>query len=228
MEEILILFRNSLTEILMLVPAVLIVLTLHEYAHGLAAYALGDRTAKAYGRLTLNPFSHIDIIGFICMLLAGIGWAKPVPVSPDRFKIKSKKLGMAITAVAGPFANFLITFFCLLIWVYLINFQADSKLLIGLADFLLITAQVSVGLMVFNLIPIPPLDGSKVMFLFLPNKAIEFFYKYEQYIRIGFLILLVTDILDPLIYNGINLVLEGIIPVIIDILNFFLKVGIIK
>lgn len=212
----------------MLIPAVLIVLTLHEAAHGLAAYALGDKTAKAYGRLTLNPFSHIDLIGFICMLLAGIGWAKPVPVSPERFKIKNKKIGMAITAIAGPLANFLITFFCLLIWVYLVSFQEGSKILIGLADFLLITAQVSVGLMVFNLLPIPPLDGSKVLFLFLPSKTINFLYKYEQYIRFAFLILLITDLLDPIIIKGVNLVLQGIIPVILDILNFFLKVGIIK
>lgn len=212
----------------MLIPAVLIVLTLHELAHGLAAYLLGDNTAKAYGRLSLNPFSHIDIIGFICMLLAGIGWAKPVPVSPDRFKIKNKKLGMAITALAGPFANFLITFLGLLIWVYIINFQYDSRFLMGFADFILITSQVSVGLMVFNLIPIPPLDGSKIMFLFLPNKAISFLYRYENYIRIGFLVLLITDALDGIINMGINWILNGIIPIIIDILNFFLKVGIIK
>ena len=212
----------------MLIPAVLIVLTLHELAHGLAAYLLGDNTAKAYGRLSLNPFSHIDIIGFICMLLAGIGWAKPVPVTPDRFKIKNKKLGMAITALAGPFANFLITFLGLLIWVYIINFQYDSRFLMGFADFILITSQVSVGLMVFNLIPIPPLDGSKIMFLFLPNKAISFLYRYENYIRIGFLVLLITDALDGIINMGINWILNGIIPIIIDILNFFLKVGIIK
>lgn len=212
----------------MLIPAVLIVLTLHELSHGLAAYLLGDKTAKAYGRLSLNPLSHIDIIGFLCMLLAGIGWAKPVPVSPNNFKIKNKKLGMAITALAGPFANFLVTFLGLLLWLYLINFQYDSKILMGFADFVLLTSQVSVGLMVFNLIPIPPLDGSKILFMFLPNNAIQFFYKYENYIRVGFLILLITDALDGIINAGINWVLSGIIPVIIDILNFFIKVGIIK
>ena len=93
-----------------MIPAVLIVITLHELSHGFAAYLLGDNTAKDRGRLTFNPIAHIDIFGFLCMLVAGIGWAKPVPVSPYNFKLKNKKIGMAITALAGPLANLVLAF----------------------------------------------------------------------------------------------------------------------
>ena len=98
-----------------MIPAVLIVITLHELSHGFAAYLLGDNTAKDRGRLTFNPIAHIDIFGFLCMLVAGIGWAKPVPVSPYNFKMKNKKIGMAITALAGPLANLVLAFVFLFI-----------------------------------------------------------------------------------------------------------------
>ena len=208
----------------MLIPAVLIVITLHELSHGYAAYLLGDDTAKNRGRLTLNPIAHIDIIGFLCMIVAGIGWAKPVPVSPYNFKMKNKKIGMAITALAGPAANLIIAFVFLLIRSLLIVYGYDYPILLGLASFLELTAIMSIGLMAFNLIPVPPLDGSKVLLPFLPHKVIEFFYKYERYISIVFLALLLFDVLDGVIGAVTGWFLNGIMDVIIKI---FIGAGII-
>ena len=207
-----------------MIPAVLIVITLHELSHGFAAYLLGDTTARDRGRLTFNPIAHIDIFGFLCMLVAGIGWAKPVPVSPYRFRMKNKKLGMAITALAGPLSNLLIAFVFLFIRTLLVIYGYDVPILLGMASFMEITAVLSIGLMAFNLIPIPPLDGSKVLLPFLPNKVIEFFYKYESYISIGFLIVLMLDLLDGII----NSVVGWFINIIMDvIINIIVGVGLI-
>ncbi|MBQ2865486.1 MAG: site-2 protease family protein [Clostridia bacterium] len=207
-----------------MIPAVLIVITLHELSHGFAAYLLGDTTARDRGRLTFNPIAHIDIFGFLCMLVAGIGWAKPVPVSPYRFRMKNKKLGMAITALAGPLSNLLIAFVFLFIRTLLVIYGYDVPILLGMASFMEITAVLSIGLMAFNLIPIPPLDGSKVLLPFLPNKVIEFFYKYERYISIGFLIVLMLDLLDGII----NSVVGWFINIIMDvIINIIVGVGLI-
>ena len=201
-----------------MIPAVLIVITLHELSHGFAAYLLGDNTAKDRGRLTFNPVAHIDIFGFLCMLVAGIGWAKPVPVSPYNFKLKNKKIGMAITALAGPLANLVLAFVFLFIRTLLIIYAYDKALLLGLASFLEITAVMSIGLMAFNLIPIPPLDGSKIILPFLPGKVVEFLYKNERYISIGFLIVLMLDLLDGVINTVVGFILNGIIDLIIKII----------
>lgn len=201
-----------------MIPAVLIVITLHELSHGFAAYLLGDNTAKDRGRLTFNPIAHIDIFGFLCMLVAGIGWAKPVPVSPYNFKLKNKKIGMAITALAGPLANLVLAFVFLFIRTLLIIYAYDKALLLGLASFLEITAIMSIGLMAFNLIPIPPLDGSKIILPFLPGKVVEFLYKNERYISIGFLIVLMLDLLDGVINTVVGFILNGIIDLIIKII----------
>ena len=205
-------------EILLMIPAVLIVITLHELAHGFAAYLLGDDTARNRGRLTFNPIAHIDIWGFLCMLVAGIGWAKPVPVSPYKFKIKNKKIGMAITALAGPFANLLIAFVFLFIRTLLVIYGYDRPILLGMATFMELTAIMSVGLMAFNLIPIPPLDGSKILLPFLPGKVLDFFYKYERYISIGFLVLLMLDLLDRIIDSVVGWILGILIDLIIKII----------
>ena len=119
------LFRYSLKELCMLLPAVLMALVLHEMAHGWAAYLLGDRTAKEQGRLSLDPLKHLDLIGTVCMLLGGVGWARPVPIDPSRFRIRNQKLGMAITAIAGPLCNFLQAFLAAVI-AYLIRWKGSG------------------------------------------------------------------------------------------------------
>lgn len=164
----------------------LICLTVHELCHGAAAYRLGDPTAKAAGRLTLNPIRHIDPLGLLLLVTAHVGWAKPVPVDPRYFK--KPKAGMALTALAGPVSNFVLAWLLLvvanLLW-HVLSFT--STVHVHLLTFLLNTAVISVGLGVFNLFPIPPLDGSKVLFSLLPDRTYAAILRCE---RFGMLLLL--------------------------------------
>ena len=159
--------------------AVLFCLTVHETCHGLAALALGDPTAKRQHRLSLNPLRHIDWFGLLMMLVAGFGWARPVPVNPNYFK--KPRQGMALTALAGPASNLLLALL-LLIPARLIYTYAHYSVFNQTAlDFLTSTAALSIGLGLFNLIPIPPLDGSKVLAMFLPNSAYGQLMRYERF-----------------------------------------------
>ena len=177
---------SAMLSALMRLIAVFLCLTVHETCHGLAAYALGDPTAKREHRLSLNPLHHIDWVGLACMLVLGFGWAKPVPVDPRYFK--KPKQGMAITALAGPVSNFLLALVLLLIarGVYL-RALVTGQLSETWFSFLLNTASLSVGLGLFNLVPIPPLDGSKVLAVLLPDRAYNWLMRYE---RFGMLLLL--------------------------------------
>ena len=170
---------GSLESILLRLAAVFLCLTIHETCHGLAAYALGDPTAKRAHRLSLNPLRHIDWIGFFMMIVAGFGWAKPVPVNPNYFK--KPKEGMAITALAGPVSNFLLAM-ALLLAARLVYLRAlmTGTLPETLFSFLVNTASLSVGLGLFNLVPVPPLDGSKVAAVLLPDRAYNWLMRYEQ------------------------------------------------
>lgn len=159
--------------------AVLFCLTVHETCHGLAALALGDPTAKRQHRLSLNPLRHIDWFGLLMMLVAGFGWAKPVPVNPNYFK--KPRQGMALTALAGPASNLLLALL-LLIPARLIYTYAHYSVFNQTAlDFLTSTAALSIGLGLFNLIPIPPLDGSKVLAVLLPERAYRWLMRYERF-----------------------------------------------
>ena len=179
---------GSLRDILLRVAAVFLCLTIHEMCHGLAAYALGDPTAKRAHRLSLNPLRHIDWLGLLMMVVAGFGWAKPVPVNPNYFK--KPKQGMAVTALAGPVSNLLLAILLLLIarGVYIRAALTGSFSATWFA-FLLDTASLSVGLGLFNLAPIPPLDGSKVLAVLLPDRAYDWLMHYE---RFGMLVLVMV------------------------------------
>ena len=179
---------GSLRDILLRVVAVFLCLTIHETCHGLAAYALGDPTAKCAHRLSLNPLRHIDWLGLLMMVVAGFGWAKPVPVNPNYFK--KPKQGMAVTALAGPVSNLLLAILLLLIarGVYIRAALTGSFSATWFA-FLLDTASLSVGLGLFNLVPIPPLDGSKVLAVLLPDRAYDWLMHYE---RFGMLVLVMV------------------------------------
>ena len=189
--------------------AALIALTVHEYCHGYAAYRLGDNTAKNMGRLTLNPIKHIDPYGAICMVLFHVGWAKPVPVNARNFK--DPKKGFAITAAAGPASNLILGFFSALIYLVVFALVRDltftSKtfgylLISNTLSFLYIFHSINIGLGLFNLLPIPPFDGSRLLNFFLPPKTYFAIMKYEKQIYIGVLVwLLLGDYVAGFIKN---------------------------
>ena len=179
-----------------IIPAVICV-TFHEFCHGLAAYAMGDDTAKKAGRLTLNPLRSLDMSGLVMMAAFHIGWAKPVPVNMHKFK--NPKRGMALTALAGPCSNLLLTVFALLLYgllfIPLSGRQAGELIL----ETLVRTAILSTSLGVFNLLPVPPLDGSKVVFSLMNNRAYETLMRYERYGFLALIALSVTGVItDPL------------------------------
>ncbi len=177
---------SVLTDMLISVIPALICITLHELAHGFVAWRLGDTTAKDAGRLTLNPIKHIDIFGLLMMIVFRFGWAKPVPVDMRRFK--NPKTGMAICAAAGPLSNLILTCLLLLVYgfVYIPLVEAGTEWAMLLLDTVYITAYLSLSLAIFNILPISPLDGSKVLFAFLKK---EHYYKLMHYERYGMIIL---------------------------------------
>lgn len=181
-------------------PGLLIAIIFHELAHGYMAYILGDNTAKKAGRLSLNPIKHIDPIGFISMLIFKFGWAKPVPVNTGNFK--RRKRDTILVSLAGPFSNFIIA---LLIGFVLNYFSIKSRLLF---EMLLITLWYNIMLGVFNLLPFPPLDGSKIVASLLPSKLEYFFYKYERYLYLILIFLVFTNSIDKILGPVIDMVLN--------------------
>ena len=184
----------DLRELLMSLISVLIALTVHEYCHGYAAYKLGDDTAKNLGRLTLNPLKHLDPYGTISLLLFRMGWAKPVPVNARNFK--DPKKGFAITALAGPLSNLTLAFISTFLWLLVRAIAVNSTitdefnyyLALNTLDFIAIFFSVNIGLGLFNLLPIPPFDGSRLLYAFLPPKIYFGVMKYERKIYYGVLV----------------------------------------
>lgn len=204
--------------IIMSLFAILVVLLVatpvHECAHGWMAKALGDDTAERSGRLTLNPVHHLDLLGTICMLLFGIGWGKPVPINPSRCrKVKSGKTAMALTALAGPVSNILLSLIFMIIYKVVFYTCGSVANIAYFLSALVFIIDINLFLAVFNLIPIPPFDGSRILLAFLPTKWYFGIMKYERFIQIGILMLLWSGILSlPLnivsnwLFNGLDFI----------------------
>ena len=197
------------------IPGVLVAITFHEFAHGFAAYKLGDNTAKNEGRLSLNPKDHLDPLGSLMLLFAGFGWGKPVNVNPSNYTRKiSMEKGEAIVSVAGPLTNIILAIIFSIIYCLVYKFVGETFMLssVGYVVMLLLSATISIniGLGIFNLIPLPPLDGSKIIMPFLPYKAKQWFRNNEQIFYIIFVIIWVTGIAGLIISPAIQVVTTGI------------------
>ena len=192
--------KNTVISLLISLPVILFALSVHEVAHGFAAYKCGDPTARNLGRLSLNPIKHLDPIGCLMMLLVGYGWAKPVPINTRYFR--DPKKGMAVTAAAGPAANLLIGLISIVLCAFfsachtLVSIQMGEGFLqhciFWLTMIFQLSAMFNLMLMIFNLIPIPPFDGSRIAFAFLPQRHYFLVMRYERQIMLGLLVALMA------------------------------------
>ncbi|MBQ9687216.1 MAG: site-2 protease family protein [Oscillospiraceae bacterium] len=202
-------FSYLLSIILAVIPS-LICITLHELSHGLVAYRLGDDTAKNAGRLTLNPLRHLDPMGLLMMVVFRFGWAKPVPV--NMFRFKNPKRGMAITALAGPLSNVVITLVFLLLYGALYIPLEGSAAGEYFLEMLELTAYISLGFAVFNMLPFPPLDGSKVLFSLMSDEGYRKLMRYERYGSLALLLLVWTGILGRPLSTAVRYLYRLLVP----------------
>lgn len=190
-------FEEFITELLLTLPVIMLALSAHEAAHGFVAWKCGDPTAYNMGRITLNPFRHFDAIGFLCMMVIGYGWAKPVPVNTRNFR--NPKRGMALTALAGPLMNLILGLVSavlaglVLAWCTSIREAFAQRCALLLFQLLQLSALYNFLFMVFNLIPVPPFDGSRIFLTFLPPRIYFSIMRYERQIMIGLLLALMLS-----------------------------------
>ncbi len=203
----------AIISILLMIPTLLISLTFHEYAHGRMALALGDKTALMAGRLTLNPIKHLHPIGSLMLLLFGFGYARPVPINPRNFDRVKYKTGIVLVSIAGPLTNFILAFIGVLlvhisdtVFYHLGN---PGTLYLVIYLFLMNFSIMNIGLGIFNLIPLPPLDGSRILTVFLPAKAQMWLYRNEQYIQLAIFALIWFGVLDTPLYILRDIIFSG-------------------
>ncbi len=209
--------RVIITQIAFTLIIVLISLSVHEYAHGYAAYKLGDNTAYNFGRLTLNPLKHIDFLGMLCMLLFGFGWAKPVPINSRNFK-KTRR-DIAIVSVAGPVSNLVLAIIGIILLnvvkvLFVRNYislnEYEMMLYSNASIFFYLFSYMNISLAVFNFLPIPPLDGSRLITVILPKKMALLSFKYERYVQIALFVLLYLGAFTNIISTCVDAIFNGI------------------
>ena len=218
---------SGILNLVLTIPGVLIALTFHEFAHAWMANKMGDETPKIQGRLNLNPLSHIDPVGFVFLIVAGFGWGKPVQIDSRNFNgKKSLSSAEAIIAAAGPIMNFILAFVFMIIYYALfvstnalggLSYQWQQIILVVISY----TISINIGLGVFNLIPLPPLDGSKILMHFLPAGGKEWFYKNSQLFYIVFLILFVTGLSSVVLTPVFSAVFTGMEWIVSSIFKLF-------
>ena len=208
--------QSYVIQILLSLPVSFLAISFHELAHGYVAYKLGDPTANSLGRLTMNPLKHLDIIGFLCMIIFGFGWAKPVPINTRYFK--KPRRDMILTSVAGPASNILMAvLFAALMKIYIVfvggipyPMDTRSNMMFFFYCFLYYGVIINIAFAVFNLLPIPPLDGSRLITSFLPPKAAFWVIRHERIIYLIFIFALFFGVLDPVI-NILSGLIESLI-----------------
>lgn len=209
----------NLVATLLTLPGVIIALSFHEFAHAFVADRLGDPTPRNQGRLTLDPLKHIDPVGIFLLIFAHMGWGKPVQINPNNFSKVSKEKGEALVALAGPIMNFILAFILMIIFYAMIIFIPGTGVLSSLKainvmnvviTMIYYAIVVNIGLGVFNLIPIPPLDGSKIFLRFLPYRAQRWIDEHMEIISIIFLLLFVTDALSYITTPIISVIMKGL------------------
>ena len=204
---------------LLMLPGLILALTFHEFAHAKMSDRLGDPTPEAQGRLTLNPLAHMDIMGTMCLLFAGFGWGKAVEINPTYYRNPARD--SMLVAAAGPIMNFILAFILFIALAIISIFGNATSELIGILYIMVLNGEyLNICLGVFNLLPFPPLDGSKIFRYFLKGKAREFLYTLEQYSWIIIIILFITEIPSIIITPVVNWIANGMLWIIITIINF--------
>lgn len=221
----------NLVATLLTLPGVIIALSFHEFAHAFVADRLGDPTPRNQGRLTLDPLKHIDPVGIFLLIFAHMGWGKPVQINPNNFSKVSKEKGEALVALAGPVMNFILAFILMIIFYAMIVFIPGTGVLNSLKainvmnvviTMIYYAIVVNIGLGVFNLIPIPPLDGSKIFLRFLPYRAQRWIDEHMEIISIIFLLLFVTDALSYITTPIISVIMKGLENCVNAIFSIFI------
>jgi len=197
---------SNITGMIIAIPAVLVAITFHEYAHGKAAYLFGDPTPKYQGRLTLNPIAHLDPIGTLLLFIAGFGWAKPVQVNPFHFRGDRKKI-MMLVSLAGPLMNTVLAYLAAVGMQIVGRFYTLGTIAVYLHLFFKLLLFYNVVLAVFNLLPIPPLDGSKILAGVLPERYSSFIYRIEQYGPLILLLLIFSDVIDLILGSAVRAII---------------------
>lgn len=203
---------QNVIEMLIIAAITIISITIHEFSHGYVSYMLGDDTPKVYRRLTLNPLKHLDVIGAICLAIFHFGWAKPVPVNPNNYK--NKKLGVLAVSLAGPISNILLAFIATVLYV----FVPEKNVYFNTA--LLVCVSLNFSLAVFNLLPIPPLDGSRIVSILLPQRARNKYNAFEKYSPFVIFFIFLVPVLGSVLTAFIDFISQWIFKGFIIIISF--------